>query len=146
MTIRPATLDELPRIVAMGLAFLRSTPYHDLLHENPEKMGSLATWLITSEDGLLLVAEEGSDLVGMIGLLVFAHHLSGERVAGEMFWWVEPSARGSVGVRLFRAAEAWALSQHVAKLQMVAPNPKVGKLYERFGYTAIETAYQKAVA
>lgn len=146
MTLRPATLEDLPRLVAMGQHFLQATPYRSLIADNPAQMTALATMLITDANGLLLVADGGGALVGMIGLLVFSHHLSGERIAGEVFWWVEPQQRGTVGIRLLRAAEQWAKDQRVVTVQMVGPTTgRAGLIYERLGYAPIEVAYQRRI-
>jgi GNAT superfamily N-acetyltransferase len=65
-------------------------------------------------------------------------------MAFEVVWWVEPEARGD-GVRLLRAAEDWAIEQGIGKMQMVAPNERVGALYERMGYLPVETSYQRTL-
>lgn len=146
MTLRDATLDDVPRLVAMGQHFLHSTPYRSVITDNPAQMSAMATMLITSENGLLLVADEGGVIVGMIGVFLYAHHLSAERIAGEVFWWVEPSKRGSLGIRLLRGAERWAVAQGVDTMQMIAPNPEVAQIYHRLGYAQVEVAYQKRIA
>ena len=45
----------------------------------------------------------------MIGLLLFENPITGEPTVSELFWWVEPEARGS-GVRLLKRAEQWAVA------------------------------------
>jgi hypothetical protein len=44
-----------------------------------------------------------------------------------------------------RHADTWAAAHHAARIQMVAPTPDIGRLYERFGYAALETVYQRHV-
>lgn len=144
-TIREAIAADIPALVAMGQRFLHGTPYRDLIADSPEHMAKIGHLLVTSPDGVMLVAERDGIPVGMIGVLICPHHLSGERIANEVFWWVDEEARGQ-GVRLLRAAEQWVKAQGVTAMQMVAPNDRVGKLYERFGYTAIEVAYRRSLA
>jgi GNAT superfamily N-acetyltransferase len=141
--IREATLGDVPRLVEMGARFLAST-YAGSLTDNPVQMAHLAKHLITLETGLVLVAERSGRVVGMIGMLIFPHVLSGELCGGELFWWVDPEARG-VGLRLLRRAETWAIDRGAVRLQMVAPTPDVGALYERLGYAFVETAYSRRV-
>ena len=145
--IRPATLEDVPRLVAMGRRFLASSAYAGTIAENPAQMAACATALITAPDGVVLVAEGPGGLVGMLGLLIVSHALSGERVAGEVFWWVEPEARGD-GLRLLRAAEAWACGRGATRIQMIAPRavPAVGRVYARRGYAPIETLYSRTLA
>ncbi len=146
MTIRDAVIGDVPRIVEMGQHFLRASSYADQITENPTQFGKMATTCIDSPDGVVLLAEgRGGDVVGMIGLLIFAHHLSGQRTAGEICWWVEPTARGT-GVQLLKAAEAWAVAHHAETLQMVAPTAQVATIYERYGYRLSEVAYLKVLS
>ncbi len=145
MTIRDAVIGDVPRIVEMGQHFLRASRYADQITENPAQFGKMATTCIESPDGVVLLAEARSGhVVGMLGLLIFAHPLSGQRTAGEICWWVEPSARGT-GVQLLKAAEGWATTHGAETLQMVAPTDQVATIYERYGYTLSEVAYVKAL-
>lgn len=143
--IRPATLPDVPRLVALGRRFLAESAYAGRLADNPAQMQAITEQLITQADGTILVATQGGVVVGMIGMLCFPHHLSAERTAGEVFWYVDPDHRGS-GVRLLKAAERWALEQGARKIQLIAPSAPVGHIYARLGYTPIEVAYQKEVA
>lgn len=145
MNIREATSSDTAALVAMGRRMRTETVYAAHLVDNPTQMATMVATLLDSPDGVIFVADAGYDLYGMIGMLVYTHHLDGQRVAGEIFWWTEPSARG-FGLRLLRAAEAWAKARGAVSVQMVAPNYRVGRLYERLGYSRIETSYGKAVA
>jgi GNAT superfamily N-acetyltransferase len=93
---------------------------------------------------VILVSGSDATITGMIAMLAYDHPFSGERMAFEVVWWVEPEARGD-GVRLLRAAEDWAMEQGIGKMQMVAPNERVGALYERLGYLPVETSYQRSL-
>lgn len=146
-TIRPATLADLDAVVAMGQRFHRSTTYASLITEHPDQMASLASLLITQPHGDVLVAEDHTrTLVGMIGLLIFPHPLSGEHVASEMFLWVEPTARGSLGIRLLKRAEQWVKDHGIDLLLLAAPTAGIGAIYERLGYRLAELAYARRLA
>lgn len=140
--IRLACAADVPRLVEMGLRFRAETDYARHLVENPAQMAELAARLIAS-DGVL-VSERAGALVGMLGYVLFPHFLSGELVAGEVFWWVEPEHRGE-GVKLLREAERRAKQRGALKLQMIAPNEKVGALYQRFGYSYVESTFQRSL-
>lgn len=140
--IREATLDDVPAIVDMGLQFLRTSDYKEALGENPTQIAATVNWLIADKNGVVLVADYDCGLIGMIGLLIFTHHFSGESIAGELAWWVNPEHRG-FGVRLLKAAERWAAERGAERMQMIAPSGEVGRIYERLGYTLVETAYQR---
>ena len=142
--IREATEDDIPRIVEMGRRFIQESPYKDFMAENPEQMRTLVEQIIESPKGRILLSDKNGIVIGMLALIVFPHFASGEMVAGEVFWWVNPEARaGSTGLKLMRKAEQLATEMGAVKMQVVAPNDRIGKLYEHLKYTKVETSYQK---
>lgn len=147
MTIRPAVLADVPALVALGCRFLASSVYGGYFRENLQQIDQTATHLITHEDGIVLVALEADSLRGAIGVLCFPHTWSGARTAGELFWYVDPEARGSIGIRLFKAAEVWAVSQSATSLQMVAPEgaERIEQLYQRSGYAPLERGWVRTL-
>ena len=145
LTIRTATVDDVPRLVALGCDQIAAV-YDGVVLENPAQLAATATQLVTGPAGAVFVAERDGALVGMIGLVRYVHHLSGVVTAGEVMWWMDPAARGG-GVALLTRAERWAAETGARQLQMIAPaaNARVGRLYERRGYRAVETSYQADV-
>lgn len=143
--IRRATLDDRDRIVEMGQRFAAETKYGGLIAVNPERLTVTVGGLLESPDAAVFVS--GSDaLTGMIVMSAYEHPFSGERMAFEFVWWIEPEARGTGdGVRLLHAAEQWARDEGIGKMQMVAPDPRIGEFYARMGYSPIETSYQRSL-
>jgi RimJ/RimL family protein N-acetyltransferase len=139
--IRAATEADIPALVAMGREFRAQTGYHRVIAEDAAQMATFCRQLLGGL-GTILVLEDDGGLIGMIGLTCLPHFLSGEVTAGEVFWWVDLAHRGR-GLRLLRAAEAWARAQGAVSLQMIAPDARVERLYERLGYVAIERTYQR---
>ena len=142
--IRRATADDIERLMDMGERFVRETKYRSLVTLRPERLAESIANVLASPSGVVLVSGSDASLTGMIAMLVYDHPFSGERTAFELVWWVEPEARGD-GVRLLRAAEEWAREEGATKVQMVAPNERVGALYERLGYEPVETSYQRSL-
>lgn len=140
--IRAATESDIPRMVEMGLRFHANSPYKNHLPSNPEQMAKLGEQLL--KIGGMLVSEVDGQIVGMLGYALFPHFISGELVCGEAFWWVEPGYRGE-GQKLMQEAERLARAAGAKKMQMIAPDERVGKLYKRFGYEFVESAYQKTL-
>jgi GNAT superfamily N-acetyltransferase len=144
--IREATLADVDQLVQLGLRFRASTGYAAILAENADQMRQTAERLIAQDDGVVFVSEDASGITGMIGMLLFAHHISGAWVAGEVFWYVEPSARGH-GVRLVKQAEQWARAHGATQMHVTAPmGTDVGVLYQRLHFTAMEVGYVKDLA
>ena len=142
--IREATPADIPRIVEMGRRFIAESSYKNHFAENPEQMKTLAEQIISNPKGRILISEKDAKVNGMLALLLFPHYFSGEPIAIEVFWWVDPEARaGSTGLKLMRKAEEIALELGATKMQMVAPTERIGELYKHFGYTEVESSYQK---
>lgn len=142
--IRHATLADVPRIVEMAERFFALSEYRELMTGSPVHLAAFAERLLAQNDATILVAD-AQGVVGMLAIYVFEHPYSGERVASELVWWVEPEQRGA-GVRLLRAAEQWAAAQGAKVLQMIAPNARVGEFYAKAGYVPVETTFQRRVA
>lgn len=142
--IRKATVDDVPRAVAMGVRFLADTAYHDSIATNPAQLADIAERLATRDDSVLFVSEQDGEIVGMIGAYIYAHPYSSEPFATELFWWVEPEHRGQ-GVRLLKQVQQWAATHGAVKLQVVAPNERVANVYERLGFAKVETCYQRSL-
>lgn len=143
--IRDAQFSDLPRIVEMGNNFRGNTSYHRYLGENQERMKELAIRLL--ENKCLLVSEEDGNLTGMLGFIVYSHFISGDLMAGEIFWWVEPEYRGH-GVRLLKEMERRARAAGAKYIQMIAPldnRESLAGLYGRMGYTFVEETHQRAL-
>lgn len=143
-TIRPAVLEDVPALVEMARRFLGSV-YRGRLSDDPAFLEGLAHQLLTLPGRTILVAERGEGLIGMIGMMVYPHPMSGDAMASEVCWWVEPQHRG-VGMRLLKAAETWARAAGATTLQMVAPNPEVERFYQRVGFAQVETVYQRSLS
>lgn len=141
--IRVATESDIPRLLEMAQRFHRESEYREHLGANAEKMEQLGRQLIANNG--VLIAEQDGKIVGMIGYYIYPHFISGEIIAGEVFWWVEPEHRGE-GKALLAEAESRARSAGATKMQMIAPNDRVGELYRRLGYNFVESTYQRSLA
>lgn len=144
--IRLALHADIPRAVAMGRRFIAETSYAGGLADNPGRLAETAARLIDGDDAVLYVAERDAAIIGMIGGYVYTHPYSDERFATELFWWTDPECRGA-GIWLLKAFEQWARLQGVRALQVVAPrsNDRLGAIYERLGFTRVETCYQREI-
>lgn len=142
--IRAATFEDIPRLIELGVRFMRESRYGGHLTINPTAMGELAGMLIAAPNGLVLVSEDGDGVTGMIGVIATVHPHSGDQVMSELFWYVLPRARKSgTGVDLLVAAEQWGRASGIAKSIVVSPNDQVSALYERLGYAPLEQQFIK---
>jgi GNAT superfamily N-acetyltransferase len=88
---------------------------------------------------------------GMAGVLVYPNYFKRDtKVAQEMFWWVDPEARGlGAGRKLLETIEAWAKEQGAHKLTMVAlddvDGERVAAMYKTAGYRPLERNFVKVI-
>jgi GNAT superfamily N-acetyltransferase len=143
--IREATEADVPRMVEMGLRFQRNSRYAALLAENPAQMEALARQTVTGAHSTALLAVQDDDtVVGMICLLAYPHHISGEWTGSELAFWVEPQARRA-GLALLAAAETWAAQRGCRVLEVVSPDERVDRLYTHLGYMPSERTFRKTL-
>lgn len=149
MNIRPATEKDVNGIVAMSSKFYATTEYRHFSDMEEETVADLVRMLI--ETGVMLVAEDRGELVGMAGLFVgpflFNKHKLG---AYEVVWWVNPDDQGAgAGKGLLAAIEAACREKGCVYIHMVtlATSPAhAGAIYERIGYAHSETCYTKVLS
>lgn len=141
--IRAATPEDIPALVEMGREFFSLTGLP--VEYDPQSVTNMLTNLMNG--GAVFVAD---DLSGAIGGLVYPYYFNVNVLAGnEMFWWVNPVSRGTVGIRLMDALEAWAYDKGATVFQMTClegykPH-EIGAFYERRGYEKTEINYTRVM-
>ncbi len=140
MSIRPATLDDLDRILDLGEQLHKESPRWSRLSFNRAKAAEFIASLIVGAHGVVFVAEKDGVVVGGIAGLATAHWSSDDIVAQEVSFFMEPGARGSmVAIRLICALQAWGGIKGAKWLQAgtstgLDPERTAG-LYERLGFS-----------
>lgn len=144
--IREAQGKDVERIVEMGSRSLREGAYKDQLGDNPDVTRKLAQNILKNHVGTILVAEEDDKAIALLAMLFYPHPYSGEPIASEIMWYVEPEYRQSfTALALLRAGERLARAKGAKRMQFTAPTSDVGKAYESLGYKPIEVSYQKTL-
>ena len=146
--IRPATNDDVARIVEMSRLFYASTSYAEWADFNAETVANLATSLLN--DHVMLVAEVDGKVYGMVGLFVAPHMFNVDvKAAYEVVWWVEPESQGAgVGKALLQAIEPACREKGAVAIQMVhlaTSPPQAALIYERMGFRHTESSYTRVV-
>jgi GNAT superfamily N-acetyltransferase len=150
LIVRSGTPDDIPRVVQLGLAFIRE--YASYLREEPAQIARMLQGLL--DDGhlwLVLVDPDAraphAAIIGMLGAYVVPHPLTGDRVVSELFWYVTYDARRGAGLRLLCSAESQARQLGAVEIHMAAlvTNPRIAQLYETLGYTARDLTYVKGL-
>lgn len=143
--IRPATPDDMPRILEMGERFFETAGWPEIAEWDAGSMEQTLGYLMDAATGCVFVAETEAGIVGMTGGMLNPFYFNLSHVTGqELFWWVEPEHRG-LGSGLFDALEAWATDAGAKSFSMIALDrlkPDVlGRIYQRRGYRAAEHSY-----
>ncbi len=144
-TYREATADDLPRVVAMFAEFVATSQYRHYVGNDPRHSAAMIQTLIDDPDRALFVVDDAEvGVIGMLGLLIFTQPFSGERVASELFWWLDPAHRGHGGW-LLKRGESWARAHGAIRMSMMAPvdKPRVAETYEKLGYAEVERIFQR---
>ena len=146
MTIRRADERDRPALLRMAVRFIQETGYQAHTAVNLEQLGALVDYLLIAGAVWVLVdeAHDGA-VVGMLGVALITHSISGLQTASEVAWWIDPEVRGgSAAVRMLAVAEAWALEVGAVQFQMIAPVASpVAALYRRRGFREVETVFQR---
>jgi len=142
--IRPARLDDLPVIAALGEAFHEEAGWSDIAEYVPEDCEVSLRHMV--ESGILLVADRDGEIVGMAGGLTFPLYFNfAHRTGQEFFWYMKPGLRDGTGRRLLDALEDAARDAGCQSWIMIAldkVNPEAtGRYYRHRGYRASEHSW-----
>ena len=143
--IRPATIEDCRAVAELGERFHAEALWSTVVDYVAGDCEASLRQLI--EQGILLVADEGQ-IVGMAGGMIFPFYFNHSHLTGnELFLWVTPERRGSLGVRLLDAMETEAVrrgckSWGMNLMESIAPE-RTEKLFLRRGYRPIERTFVK---
>ena len=118
----------------------------DLMHELPithkdEAFSRSHMESIASTGNLnVFVACDGDEVVGTLAFILGPEPWSGRVVAYEAFWYVKPTHRRGVGMKLLKYVEK---NIDCAIIDLGVYNPKLLKLLKRNGYIATKTILTK---
>lgn len=143
-TVRFAEIRDVVPIMDMALQFHKNTSYGALFKLDEDLTAKAVIDLITGTQGEVILAEDDGRVVGMIGLILHDHWLSGDKVAAELFWWCDVPGQG-VGTKLRLAAEIWAHAAGCTKITMIVPSGAVAlwKNLDQAGYRTVEETMMK---
>jgi hypothetical protein len=134
----------------MGEKFLRETPrYSPWFVPSPQFIEAYMLELIMRQqqqgDVLLVVIGGDDDAHGMLAAIANRHPHTGQPMAAELFWWVDPERRGC-GAALYRGFMRWSKNIGAELIQMTANSKKVGRIYKRLGFAPLEEVYIRKVS
>ncbi|HUF28131.1 MAG TPA: GNAT family N-acetyltransferase [Gemmatimonadaceae bacterium] len=147
LTIRQATVADLPHVVELRLALLREHArnpiYRRLRPDAAERAERLYMTQLQSSSETMFLAERGTEVVGLLRCVVSAGSplLVPAQYAYVSSVYVVPRARQS-GVlhALLGAAETWCAERGLTEMRLhnAADNPIAGEVWERLGFEVVE--------
>jgi len=145
--IRKATVEDLPKMEACAREFYASSKF--LTDFDPERFTALWTGLFASDIGVIFIVEDGGEIRGAIGGVVYPDTYSPRQIASEFFWWISPGHRGE-GLKLYREFESWAKGKQCQEIRMVhlldSMPEKLERVYRHLGFHPVEVCYSKEIA
>jgi GNAT superfamily N-acetyltransferase len=140
VSVRRATEEDIPEVLAMGAALHAESPRYSALTYNPAKVEFLARHVIADPEGGALVAEKDGKIIGMMAGFVAPHWFSDDLIASDYTFYVKPEHRrkGRAALMLVRAFEEWAAAHGAVSIvpgtstQIDADS--TARFYEKLGY------------
>lgn len=145
MEIRIVTVEELPKLAGCAAGF----------YGTAKSLGSfdldcfVCFWkgLIEAGAGVIFGLFDGEEVKGTLGGVASYEPNAPVRAASELFWWVEPEARGLASMRLYYEFEKWAKAKGCKTIRMVRLSDSMPEaiegIYARLGLVEIERHYSK---
>ena len=133
--ITPATLDDLPALCALLTALF--TQEAEFKPDEAAQRRGLARIIGDDQIGLIVVARQGGQVVGMVNLLYTVSTALGERVALLEDMVVDPLRRGSgLGTTLLQGAIALARQHGCRRITLLTDGDNVAaqRFYEQHGF------------
>jgi GNAT superfamily N-acetyltransferase len=149
MRVRYFAKDDFDRCLELGQMMHEESDFR--VHPFcPDKVVTLATLCLSSENFVCFVAETDQDIVGMFVGLAGDHYFSEAKYASDMLLYVEPRYRGSsAAIRLMSAFEDWAVEQGCHEIRVGAATgiepERSDRFFKGIGYTPSGIQYLKAI-
>lgn len=137
--IRPATLQDLPALLAIGQDMAAESPRYSRLRFSRDKLAAALTTLIPADWGFVRVIDGEQGIVAVMLAAVTEHWISSDRCASDLALYVDPRARGTMAAtELICAYREWAREQGAVLLQVGVTTgvhtEKTAQLYEHLGF------------
>lgn len=149
ISVRRAEPADLPSCLDLTARFHAASPISGVAPFDRDGMAvTLREMMVNPRAGVWLAILDGQP-VGIAGALMYPLYFNpAYEVVQELFWWLNPEARGSgAGENLFQSIQDWAKDMGANVIFMVAlDDSRVGKMdkfYKRAGFHPMERTYMK---
>ncbi len=149
-TIRDATQEDVLDTVLAVKQFCKEIPHPAWTKFNSNKVNSLVTQLVESENGFVKVVEKEGEIVGALIAVVSELPINDLTFSQELMFWIDPEHRkGRTAIKLIDMYVDWSEERgcnftRLSELDNILEK-KAGSLFERKGFKLTETAYVKEI-
>lgn len=142
MSLRLATVEDIPLIKKMADKFISNSPFSKLKDENTIET-LIQNFVNGDKENVLVILYED---IGMLAAIRIPFMFGSIYQASEIAWWVEPDKRGNkAGKALMEAFEFWAKKVGCSLITMGCLTEEVGKIYAKNGYKLYVNTYAKEI-
>jgi GNAT superfamily N-acetyltransferase len=144
--IRNATLEDIPKLVEMGLALHDESTYKHVEY-SPERVAETCRLMIAN--GFLVVAEKEGEVIGVMMGDVYVPWYTTERMGIDYTLYIMPEHRnGLIAVKMIKRFEQWCISMGAKQIRpgIGTGDPSAIKLYKALGYRSVGEWFLKDVA
>jgi GNAT superfamily N-acetyltransferase len=151
ITVRRAETLDLPSCLDMTARFHAASPISGVAPFDRDGMAATLREMLANPRAGVWLALVDDAPVGIAGALLYPLYFNpAYEVAQELFWWLNPDARGSgAGEKLFQTLQTWAKDNGASAVFMIAlADNRVDKMdsfYKRAGFQPMERTYMKEV-
>lgn len=143
MTIRAATLDDVPVMVELGRRMHEESSYRTMTY-SAERVAETAKLLV--EHGFALVAEKNGEVIGgMMGDVITPWYTT-ERMGTDYALYIAPEHRnGLLALKLVKRFEEWCVSMGATRIRPGVSTGSIsaGKIYRALGYQPVGECFMK---
>jgi GNAT superfamily N-acetyltransferase len=150
--VRRAETADMPSCLDMTARFHAASPISGVAPFDRDGMAVTLRGMTANPRAGIWLALLDSKPVGIAGALLYPLYFNpAYEVAQELFWWLNPDARGSgAGEKLFQTLQTWAKDNGASAVFMIALADdrvdKMDRFYKRAGYQPMERTYMKGSA
>lgn len=151
MIVRQANENDADGYTEAASKFHAASPMHGVIDFDKEGYKQFFLQSLANDSVGVWVCEVDKKIVGICGAISYPLYFNpSSLVVQELWWWLDPSARGSgAGSQMFKNIEQWAKAKNADALFMIALEDerasKMERLYARAGFKPMERTFIKEV-
>lgn len=143
-SLRRANQEDIYELMSFSQEFYNNSHLAKYFKFNHRKTGALIEEAIDREDFLVLVMEEGEEIIGGLMAFVSPCFFSDGKQTVCLAWYLKPKHRGlKKSLALVKEYENWAEEQEATLINLINVNMSAPKAFTKLGYEMNEVTFTK---